>query len=43
MTFVYYYYYYVGTLSPLEAIKEDFKVPFPIEIQNSHIIRSIKS
>lgn len=28
-----------GTLSPLEALKEDLKLPFPIELQNPHVIK----
>lgn len=27
-----------GTLSPIDALKEDFKIPFPIQLQNPHII-----
>eukprot|EP00981_Chlorochromonas_danica_P004720 scaffold954_cov173-Ochromonas_danica.AAC.6 len=29
-----------GTLSPLDAMKEDLKLPFTIELQNPHVIRS---
>ena len=28
-----------GTLSPLEALKEDLRIPFPIELQNPHVIK----
>lgn len=27
-----------GTLSPMEAMKEDMRIPFPIELQNPHVI-----
>lgn len=27
-----------GTLSPLDTLKDDFKIPFSIELQNPHII-----
>jgi len=27
-----------GTLSPMEAMKDDLRLPFPIELQNPHVI-----
>jgi regulator of telomere elongation helicase 1 len=27
-----------GTLSPMDAFKEDMKVPFPVELENPHVI-----
>ncbi|RYH21163.1 hypothetical protein EON65_21350 [archaeon] len=28
-----------GTLSPMEAMKEDLKLPFVVELQNPHVIK----
>ena len=28
-----------GTLSPMDAFKEDMKIPFPIELENPHVIQ----
>ena len=28
-----------GTLSPMEAMKEDMRIPFTIELQNPHVIQ----
>lgn len=28
-----------GTLSPMEAMKEDLRIPFAIELQNPHVIK----
>jgi len=29
-----------GTLSPMDAFKEDMKVPFSIQLENPHVIKS---
>ena len=28
-----------GTLAPLDSFREDLKVPFPVELENPHVIR----
>ena len=30
----------VGTLSPMEAFREDLKIPFSVFLENPHVIRS---